>query len=168
MAAASSPLLRELGIERDTLLIFTTDNDSATGARVFNAGMRGAKGSEYEGGHRVPFTAHRPAAGRNKRHVNDTLRHAVDIVPTLLEITGADVPGATRAYRARPGAAIPAVTAALRLDSRDLATKPVQPGDKEISFTAQLTAGSHQLAPVFLDASGNEIGAYYAIITKRP
>jgi arylsulfatase A-like enzyme len=367
-------LLRELGIEKDTLFIFTTDNGTATGAKVFNAGMRGAKGSEYEGGHRVPFIAHWPAAGWDKKRVNATLCHAVDIVPTLLEITGAkkpdvvkldgislrplldpaaytdswphdrmlvtdsqrvrdpvkwkqtavlsgkwrlvngrelydiaadpsqqrnviadhaaqaermrafydawwaeleptfaqtteihlghpdhpvvsltghdwiqealppwnqqhireadgyaqaplkatqgkkaksapknppksvhrghwavkvvtpasytislrrwpveadqpitaalpagaDVPGASKAYRARPGTAIPAVAAALRIGGKELETKPVNPGDKEITFTATLTAGSHQLAPVFTDASGNEIGAYYAIITQRP
>jgi arylsulfatase B len=359
---ATRALLRELGLERDTLFIFTTDNGTATGAKVFNAGMRGAKGSEYEGGHRVPFIAHWPAAGWNKRHVNDTLCHAVDIVPALLEITGAkkpdavkfdgisirplldpaaiatrwphgermlvtdsqrvrdpikwkqtavmsgkwrlvngrelyniegdpgqernviaehaaqadkmrafydawwaelepafaqtteihlghpahpvvsltghdwiqealppwnqqhireadgyahapknppksvhrghwavkvvapgrftislrrwpleadaaitaalppgdDVPGATKAFRAHPGAAIPATGATLRLNGKDLETKPVQPGDREVTFTAQLTTGSHQLAPVFTDAVGNEIGSYYTIITKLP
>jgi hypothetical protein len=56
----------------------------------------------------------------------------------------------------------------LRLNGKDLETKPVQPGDKEVTFTTRLTAGSHQLAPVFTDAAGNEIGAYYAIITQRP
>ena len=45
--------LDELGIADDTILIFMTDN--GTGDRGFNAGMRGRKGSEYEGGHRVPF-----------------------------------------------------------------------------------------------------------------
>jgi arylsulfatase A-like enzyme len=58
--------------------------------------MRGAKGSEYDGGHRVPFIAHWPAAGWNRKHVNDTLCHAVDIVPTLLEIAGAKKPDAVK------------------------------------------------------------------------
>lgn len=369
---ATRELLRELDIEQNTLFIFTTDNGTASGASVFNAGMRGAKGSEYEGGHRVPFIAHWPAAGWNGKHVSDTLCHAVDIVPTLLEITGAkkpdavkfdgisirrlldpaadtadwphdrmlvtdsqrvrdpikwkqtavmsgpwrlvngkelyhikadpgqqnnvigdhpdqaarmrdfydawwaeleptfaqtteihlghpehsvvsltghdwiqealppwnqqhvrradgyafaprkatqgkkaqpapknpprsvhrghwavkvltpgdyeislrrwpveadhpitaalppgdSVPGASRAYRAHDGVAIPAVRAALRIDGRDLETKPVQPGDREVTFTTRLSAGSHQLAPVFVDAGGNEVGAYYAVVTK--
>lgn len=89
-------LLRELGISHNTLFIFTTDNGTAYGAKVFNAGMRGTKGTEYEGGHRVPFIAHWPAAGWNQRHISDTLCHAVDIVPTLLEITGAKKPGAVK------------------------------------------------------------------------
>lgn len=365
-------LLRELGIEKNTLFIFTTDNGTATGARVFNAGMRGAKGSEYDGGHRVPLIAHWPAAGWNKRHVDDTLCHAVDVVPTLLEIAGAtkpegiefdgmsirrlldpaadtadwphdrmlvtdsqrvrdpikwkqtavmsgpwrlvngkelynikadpgqknnviadhpeqaaemrafydawwaeleptfaqtteihlghpehpvvsltghdwiqkalppwnqrhirqaygyaqtqrkaqgrkpraaqaeqprsvhrghwavkvltpgvydislrrwpveadhsitaalppgdNVPGASRAYRAHPGVGIPVVRAALRIDGHELDTTPVRPGDHQVTFTIRLAAGSHQLAPVFVDGEGNEVGAYYTIITRR-
>ncbi len=85
-------LLVELGIARETLFVFTTDNGSATGATLFNAGMRGAKGSEYEGGHRVPFLAHWPAAGWDRLHTSDRLCHAVDLVPTLVEIAGARVP----------------------------------------------------------------------------
>ena len=30
------------------------------GDKVFNAGMRGKKGSQYDGGHRVPFFIHWP------------------------------------------------------------------------------------------------------------
>lgn len=370
---ATRELLRELGIEQNTLFVFTTDNGTATGARIFNAGMRGAKGSEYDGGHRVPFIAHWPAAGWNRKHVNETLCHAVDIVPTLLEIAGAKkpdsvkfdgisirrlldpnadlhdwphdrmlvtdsqrvrdpiqwkqtavmsgpwrlingkelyhvkvdpgqqknviadhpeqtakmrafydawwaeleptfaqtteihlghpehpvvsltghdwiqealppwnqqhirqadgyavvpgkatqgkkaqpapknpprsvhrghwavkvltpgdyeislrrwpveadqpitaslppgdgVPGASKAYRAHAGFAIPAVRATLRIDNRDLETRPVQAGDRQVTFTTMLNAGSYQLAPVFADADGNEVGAYYAVVTKK-
>lgn len=361
-------LLRELGIADNTLFIFTTDNGTASGDKVFNAGMRGKKGSEYEGGHRVPFIAHWPAAGWNRRHVSDTLCHAVDIAPTLLDITGAkrpdsvtfdgmsirplldpaadasswphdrmlvtdsqrvrdpikwkqsavmsrqwrlvngkelydikadpgqqknliadhrdqatkmiafydqwwaeleptfaqtteihlghpdhpvvnltghdwiqealppwnqrhirvadgygaprpnaarsanqpapskhrghwavkvltagryqislrrwpqeadqpitaalppgdDVPGADQAFRAVAGRVIPAVTATLRIDGREVASKPVGTADRSITFTTVLAAGSHQLAPVFTSADGDEVGAYYTIITKQP
>ena len=94
--AATRELLRELGIERDTLFIFTTDNGTATGETVFNAGMRGKKGSEYEGGHRVPFIAHWPAAGWNRHHTSGVLAHAVDVVPTLLDVCGATAPPGLR------------------------------------------------------------------------
>ena len=365
-------LLRELGIADNTLFIFTTDNGTATGEKIFNAGMRGKKGSEYEGGHRVPLLAHWPAAGWTKSHLNDTLSHAVDIVPTLLDITGAHtpaglkfdgrsirplldpaantaawphermlvtdsqrerdpvkwkqsavmsgpwrlingqelydikadpgqqrnlfaeetaraakmrafyeawwaeleptfaqtteiylghpehlvvsltghdwiqealppwnqrhirmadgftsarpaaakakdaksaapaksvhaghwavkvltagryeisvrrwpveadhpitaalpagekVPGADVPFRARSGVSIPATTATLRIDGRDLATSPVRATDTAIAFTTTLTAGSHQLAPVFTTADGHEVGAYYAVVTKIP
>lgn len=371
---ATRELLRELGIAENTLFIFTTDNGTSSGAKVFNAGMRGAKGSEYEGGHRVPFIAHWPAVGWNRKHVDDTLSHAVDLAPTLLEIAGAkkpepvkfdgrsirslldpsadrsawphermivtdsqrvrdpikwkqtavmsgkwrlvngkelydvstdrgqqrnlfaehpervsamtafydawwaeleptfartteihlghpdhpvvgltghdwiqeelppwnqqhiregdgyalapkkavkgkkavpapanppksvhrghwavkavtggtytislrrwpleadhpiteelppgaDVPGASKAYRARPGLAIAAVSATMRLDGKELGTRPVAEGATHVDFEVELTEGSHQLAPVFTDAQGNEIGAYYAIVTKQP
>jgi arylsulfatase B len=78
----------------------------------------------------------------------------------------ADVPGASKAYRAHAGVPIPAVRAVLRLDGRETESKPVQAGDHQISFSTELTAGSHQLAPLFVDAEGNEVGAYYAVITR--
>jgi hypothetical protein len=43
------------------------------GEKSFNAQMRGQKGSEYEGGHRVPFFLSWPAGGLNKaRDINTT------------------------------------------------------------------------------------------------
>lgn len=81
-------LLKELGQYEDTLFIFTTDNGTATGDKIFNAGMRGKKGSAYDGGHRVPFMAHWPKRGMNFHREIKTLTHAVDIVPTLLDYVG--------------------------------------------------------------------------------
>ena len=79
-------LIKELGIEENTIFIFTTDNGTATGRNIFNAGMRGGKGSEYDGGHRVPMFVHWPAAGLNQHRKIDTLSHAIDLVPTLLDV----------------------------------------------------------------------------------
>jgi len=45
--------LNETGLRDNTIVIFMTDNGTATGQEVFNAGMRGRKGALYEGGHRV-------------------------------------------------------------------------------------------------------------------
>lgn len=351
-------LLKELGIEENTILIFSTDNGSADGAKFYNAGMRGAKGSEYDGGHRVPFFLHWPKGGMDRKHVRDEITHAVDIVPTLLDMTGAtppegygfdgvsirplldptskadwperflitdsqrvvdpikwrkssvmgnrwrlvngtelydikadpgqekdvaaehpeqvakmrafyeawwaelepsfsetteihvghpaaptvtltahdwletpqappwqqaqirwggregrggqydqakfqghwavkvvesgsyeirvmrypaeantpiraamppgeNVPGATRAYRCTKGLAFPFTAAALRINGKELARKPVTDKDTAITFTAELEKGSIQLAPVFLTEAGGEIGAYYTIVTKQ-
>ena len=85
-------LIEELGIKDNTIFVFTTDNGTASGAKVFNAGMKGKKGSAYEGGHRVPLYLHWPAGGITKQHDVKTLTHAVDIVPTLLEMTGVPKP----------------------------------------------------------------------------
>lgn len=81
---------------------------------------------------------------------------------------GAKVPGSEAAFRARPGLAIPATTATLRLNGRDVASTPVRATDTAVSFTTTLTAGSHQLAPVFQTADGHEVGAYYTVVTKLP
>ena len=80
-------LIKSLGIEENTIFIFTTDNGTASGAKIYNAGMRGGKGSPFDGGHRVPFYIHWPAGGLNVENDIDTLTHMVDIVPSLLEMT---------------------------------------------------------------------------------
>ncbi|WP_442507980.1 arylsulfatase [Novipirellula sp. SH528] len=85
-------LIEELGIADDTIFVFTTDNGSASGVKIYNAGMKAGKGSPYDGGHRVPFFLHWPAGGITKQHDVDELTHAVDIVPTLLEMTGVKKP----------------------------------------------------------------------------
>ena len=80
--------LEELGLAENTIFLFTTDNGTAAGHRNggFNAGMRGAKGSAYEGGHRVPFFLHWPAGGFDEpRDVTGLTAH-VDILPTLLDL----------------------------------------------------------------------------------
>tara|TARA_A100001015_G_scaffold263817_1_gene311030 strand:- start:22 stop:1800 length:1779 start_codon:yes stop_codon:yes gene_type:complete len=85
-------LLKKLGVYENTIFIFTTDNGTASGRQIFNAGMRGQKNSEYDGGHRVPFFMHWPKGGMNKLKKVNTLCHAVDIAPTLLDLCGGKTP----------------------------------------------------------------------------
>lgn len=78
--------LKEEGLEKNTIFIFTTDNGTSSGANVFNAGMRGRKGSEYDGGHRVPFFIYWPEGNLGDgRDVNAISAH-VDVLPTLLDL----------------------------------------------------------------------------------
>ena len=79
-------LLAELELEDDTILIFTTDNGTAAGGGVFNAGMRGKKGSAYDGGHRVPFFLRWPKGGLNMGTDVDQLTAHIDVRPTLAEL----------------------------------------------------------------------------------
>jgi len=79
--------LDELKLTRDTLLIFMTDNGTATGSRVFNAGMRGAKGSAWNGGTRVPAFWCWPGTFA-PREVPALTAH-LDIFPTLAAVAGA-------------------------------------------------------------------------------
>jgi len=78
--------LRQEGLEENTVLIFTTDNGTSSGDGIFNAGMRGKKGSAYEGGHRVPFFIHWPQGGLKGPRDIETLAAHIDVLPTLVEL----------------------------------------------------------------------------------
>ena len=78
--------LKDEGLTDNTIFIFTTDNGTATGAKVFNAEMRGKKGSEYDGGHRVPFFVHWPNGNMKTALDVAPITHAVDVLPTLMEL----------------------------------------------------------------------------------
>ena len=103
--------LAELGLERDTVVIFSSDNGGLGGydrteppsdKRGFtdNAPLRGGKGTLYEGGLRVPFIVRWPGvvpAGTVSGH---PAAH-IDVYPTLLEIAGG---------RPRPGQVLDGVS----------------------------------------------------------
>ncbi|MCS1409789.1 MAG: Arylsulfatase [Verrucomicrobia subdivision 3 bacterium] len=78
--------LQENGLAEDTIFIFTTDNGTSSGDKIFNNGMRGKKGSEYDGGHRVPFFIHWPKGGLVDGRDVSMITSYVDIVPTLIEL----------------------------------------------------------------------------------
>ncbi len=87
--------LQELGLENNTLLIFTSDNGGeARGGWVkggLNHPLKGHKGQTWEGGMRVPCIIQWPAkieAG----NVCNTLVTEMDFLPTIADITGANVP----------------------------------------------------------------------------
>ena len=80
--------LRELDLERNTILIFMGDNGPQQPR--FNGGLRGLKGSVYEGGIRVPFFIRWPAALEPR--VVDPIGANVDIMPTLLDLAGVAPP----------------------------------------------------------------------------
>jgi arylsulfatase A-like enzyme len=83
--------LDRLGIADDTLVVFTTDNGTAAGNAVWNAGMRGKKGTPYRGGTRVPSFWRWPGTLPAGVDVTAVTAH-VDVLPTLCEIAGAAVP----------------------------------------------------------------------------
>lgn len=92
-------LLRELGLEEDTVVMFSSDNgpthDGAGGSdSIFfqSAGLlRGFKGSLFEGGVRVPMIVYWPRRARPGR-TTDHLSAFQDVLPTLCEIAGAKTP----------------------------------------------------------------------------
>jgi len=93
--------MQELGLVENTILIFMTDNGSASGCEHgedqfpitgYNAGMRGKKGSPYEGGHRVPFFVRWPDGGIGGGRDFNGLSSYTDFMPTLLDLCGIGCP----------------------------------------------------------------------------
>ncbi|MBD3185100.1 sulfatase-like hydrolase/transferase [Candidatus Poribacteria bacterium] len=93
--------LKELGIEENTILIWMTDNGTAEGCRLdrnsfvtegYNAGMRGVKGSEYEGGHRTPLFMYWPDGGLNEGRDVKELTANIDLMPTLIDMCDLKTP----------------------------------------------------------------------------
>ena len=82
--------LKELGIEDNTILLFMTDNGTSGGR--FSVGMRGRKGSEYDGGHRVPFFIRWPAGDIKAGIDIDQITAHTDLLPTLIELCGLEKP----------------------------------------------------------------------------
>lgn len=90
--------LTSLDLMDNTILIFTTDNGTAAGAKVEghrldgfviqgnNAGMRGIKASMYEGGHRVPLFIHWKNGGISTGNDIEELCSHFDIFPTLVDL----------------------------------------------------------------------------------
>lgn len=81
--------LNDLKIADNTLVIFMTDNGPQQVRYV--AGMRGRKGSVYQGGTRVPFYLRYPNMVKKDMDVAQLAAH-IDILPTLAEICKLKVP----------------------------------------------------------------------------
>ncbi|HEX3720954.1 MAG TPA: sulfatase-like hydrolase/transferase [Verrucomicrobiae bacterium] len=85
--------LKSLGLEENTIVIFTSDNGplpSFHHART--GGLRGSKLSLYEGGIRVPFIVRWPGHTTAGRVDEGTVLEAVDLFPTLCAIAHATPP----------------------------------------------------------------------------
>jgi len=81
--------LDEFGIRKKTLFWYTSDNGAIEVGST--GGLRGRKGTLYEGGLRVPCVIEWPARITSPRR-SDFPCGTVDIYPTLLEIVGAAIP----------------------------------------------------------------------------
>lgn len=82
--------LEDLGIADNTIVIFTTDNGTAAGRSVYNAGLKGGKGSQYEGGHRVPLYIRWPDGKLTGGKDIDELVAHYDLLPTFVDLLGLD------------------------------------------------------------------------------
>ena len=81
--------IKALGLDEKTLVVFTSDNGATFGGST--GGLRGMKGSTYEGGFRVPCIARRPGvipAG----HVTAEPAIMMDLFATVLKSAGVEPP----------------------------------------------------------------------------
>ena len=83
--------LRSRGLDETTIVVFTSDNGSRVLEGGSNAPLRGAKGTTWEGGMRVPCIVRWPghiAPGRT----SDELATSLDLFPTIAALCAAEVP----------------------------------------------------------------------------
>ena len=105
-------LVKELGIDDNTLILFNADNGAEVMHVVWmredynhdaSGGWRGVKRDAWEGGHRVPFIARWP--GRiPEGQVSDQMSNTTDIFATLASVVGYRLPDdvATDSYDMLP------------------------------------------------------------------
>lgn len=97
--------LRQLGLEEDTIVIFSSDNGPEdihfTGASHSGIGspgpFRGKKRSLYEGGIRVPLIISWKDKIQQGSIDNDSVLASADFLPTICELAGAEVPDGNNA-----------------------------------------------------------------------
>lgn len=86
--------LADLGLEDNTLLIYTSDNGpccSSIRLDRFMAGLQGLKGTVYENGIRVPCFMRWPAGFKSTGKIEHVACH-MDIMPTILDVCGVSAP----------------------------------------------------------------------------
>lgn len=89
--------LKEKGIYKNTLIIFTSDNGGLLISKTIKSGhksndiYRGGKNLPYEGGHRVPFIAHWPNKIKPNL-ISNTPILGLDILATLASLTNQKIP----------------------------------------------------------------------------
>ncbi|MFY0652189.1 MAG: sulfatase [Cyclobacteriaceae bacterium] len=82
--------LIELGLEENSIVIFTSDNGGVASGDAYstsNLPLRGGKGYQWEGGIREPFFIKAPGLASNGKKI-DVPVIATDFYPTILELAG--------------------------------------------------------------------------------
>ena len=82
--------LQELGLDRNTLIVFSSDNGGLPSVTT-NAPLHGGKGSFFEGGVRVPTCMTWPGVTRAGTDCETPIT-SVDFLPTFAEMAGAKLP----------------------------------------------------------------------------
>ena len=81
--------LKALGMDENTLIVFTSDNGALPTFQGSRSGLfRGSKLSLYEGGIRMPFIVRYPAQTPKGRVDSQSVLSAVDLLPTFVSLAG--------------------------------------------------------------------------------
>lgn len=84
--------IESLGLKDNTIIIFTSDNGPAPSYKNSRtAGLRGQKGTLYEGGIRMPFLICWPSRIKGGVVNDNTVITALDLFPSLCKMAGIDV-----------------------------------------------------------------------------
>lgn len=111
--------LKENGIYERTVIIITSDNGPwlAYGNHAGSAGpLREGKGTSFDGGHRVPFII----KGTPARGTITTPAVMIDLLPTLVELAGSEIP------KSIDGASLVPLLANQPGAIKKLATRPIR------------------------------------------
>ena len=92
--------LHDLGLSEETLVVFTSDNGPTRGGGRWGSrsaggsagGLRGHKGTTFEGGMREPGIFWWPGKIAGGRETGE-LASVLDLLPTMAALAGADIPG---------------------------------------------------------------------------
>ncbi|MEM1164865.1 MAG: sulfatase [Planctomycetota bacterium] len=82
---ATLEAIRDIGLEDDTLIVFTVDHGVEVGGRA-------AKWSLYDAGLETALVMRWPGGGIDGGRTCDALLSNVDVLPTILELSGVDSP----------------------------------------------------------------------------
>lgn len=84
--------LKELDLEKSTLVIFSSDNGAVEAPGASNGSLRGWKWSLYEGEIRVPFVVRWPGHVPPGKTNSEAVVDLVDLAPTFCRLAGASMP----------------------------------------------------------------------------
>ncbi|MGB6220820.1 sulfatase [Haloferula sp.] len=82
--------LKETGLDKDTVVIFTSDNGGVSSGDAYSTSLlpyRGGKGRQWEGGIREPYIIHVPGMTK-ARSATEIPVIGMDFYPTILELAG--------------------------------------------------------------------------------
>jgi arylsulfatase len=85
--------LEKRKIKDNTIVIFMNDNGGTGGISVYNAGMKGEKGSTYDGGHRAACFLRWPNGNFGEARTVGDAAQVQDLLPTFIDLLHLQVKG---------------------------------------------------------------------------